>query len=83
MRGSWKGKQIEYTPGRLMCGLRSGASLERATQLIEQNGGRVDYISKSAIDVLVDPRRTLEIATALDGVGEFRFVTPELIYKTQ
>jgi thymidine phosphorylase len=83
MRGLWKGKQIEYTPGRVMCGLRSGACLEKATRLIEQNGGRVDYISKSAIDVLVDPRRTLDIAATLDGVGEFRFVTPEIVYKTQ
>jgi hypothetical protein len=78
MRGMWKGKQIDYTPGRLMVGTRSGASLERATWLIEQHGGRVDYISKSAIDVLVDPRKTLEIATELDTTGEFRFVTPEI-----
>lgn len=83
MKGTWKGRQIDYTPGRLMVGLRSGASLERATQLINENDAKVDYISKSAIDVLVDPRRTLDIASKLDALGEFRFVTPEIIYKPQ
>jgi hypothetical protein len=79
MKGMWKGKQIDYTPGRLMCGLRSGASLEKAKLLIEQSGGKVDYISKTTIDVLTDTRRTLEIALVLDSSNEFRFVTPELV----
>lgn len=82
MTGNWKGKTINYTPGRLMVGLRSGASLEKATQLIEQHGGTVDFISNKSIDVLVEPRRTLDVARSLDGVGHFRFVTPEIVYNT-
>jgi hypothetical protein len=78
MVGMWKQKQISYTPGRLMVGIRSGANLERLIQIIEKSGGKIDYISKTSIDVLVESRRTLDIASELDSTGEFRFVTPEV-----
>ena len=80
MKGLWKGKNIEYVPGRLMIGLRSSANLEKATQLIEKYGGKIDYISKNSIDIFVDRITTLQIATALDNAGEFSFVTPEIIH---
>ena len=79
MKGMWKGKQIDYVPGRLMVGLRNETNLEKLTQLIEKNEGRVDYISLSSIDVIVDNHRTLEIASKLDDSGAFKFVTPEII----
>jgi hypothetical protein len=81
MKGLWKGKNINYVPGRLMVGLRSGASLEQATQLIAKNNGTVDYISKSSIDIIVDNQKTLEIASKLEELDVFKFVTPEIMVK--
>lgn len=81
MRGTWKGKQIDYMPGRLMVGLRNGTSLEKATRLIDENNANVDYIFNGVIDVIVEPRLTLDIASKLDALGAFKFVTPEIICK--
>ena len=79
MRGTWKGKIIDFVPGRLMVGIKSTVNRELAMQKIEEFGCKVDYISKESIDIIVDPQDTLNVASALEVTGNFRFVTPEVI----
>lgn len=79
MRGMWKGKTINFTPGRLMVGIKSSVNKESAMQKIEELGGRVDFISKNSIDIIVDSQSTLKVASMLEATNNFRFVTPEIL----
>lgn len=64
-----------------MVGLLKNGNKERAIQVIEQHGYKIDYIGKDTIDIFVDAFRTLEIASKLEATGAFRFVSPEIINK--
>lgn len=61
--------------------IKKTENIEVALKLIEQHGGKVDYLSKTeyVADVVVPNRSTLEIATKLGEQKEFRFVSPEII----
>jgi hypothetical protein len=79
MKGMWKKKSVDYTPGRLIAAVKKNVDTSLALKIIEEHGGRIEHISPDGIlDVSVSPRDTLKIASLLGERVEFRFVSPEI-----
>lgn len=78
--GLFKGKMIDYRPGRLTVGVKRFVEVAVAKIVIEEFGGKVLHVDEPKIlEVAVEPSRTLEIAEQLATQPEFRFVAPIMV----
>ncbi len=77
----WKGKLISYRPGRLNICLGGGVTHRTAYNLLVKMGCQIEYSSfkNGLFEVLVEPQKTLHLASELGKSNLFRYVELDII----
>jgi len=74
----------KYYPGRLIVGFPSMTSQKQAEKVITELGGVMDNFHKPGVsDVLVPPDKTLEIYEKFSACPLVRFVSLDLVERSQ
>ncbi len=66
----WLGKIVDYHPGTLRLMVKRGYN-RKAFEMIAKVGGKVGWVCKGVIDVVVEPKYTLQIASELSRSNLF------------